>query len=340
MENFRIPKINPFAGGQQRPFWSVMIPTCGKSRYLEQTLRSVIAQVEDVGDFQIQIVENPPPGGGSTVKEVLAAINSDIILHTINEEFLDMSSNFNRCAELARGRYVHLLHDDDYVEPGFYSGMKRFITEQPDHFGIFVCNVKIIDSEGGTLKHHKYPRSFYSGKVDPGALASKLYFITPATVVKRECYERVGGYSPDLRFYLDSEMWTRTSQYFGVIGLDSELACYREHPSNTTTLLSRSAVNIEEGLFLVKLYRSRGIHISWPFGLFYWRDLAYQHYLSYKRQNDLEAAARCYRLAIVQGDFLSNLLIASRITSLLSPMKMVSYYASSPRRLLRKIMGD
>ena len=60
---FEASKISPLSKDwQDRPFWSVMIPTYNPSeKYLEETLRCVLSQDPGVEQMQIEIVDDCSP---------------------------------------------------------------------------------------------------------------------------------------------------------------------------------------------------------------------------------------------------------------------------------------
>ena len=41
-------------------------------------------------------------------------------------------ANFNSCIERSRGRYVHILHGDDTVMPGYYDCISKLIARYPN----------------------------------------------------------------------------------------------------------------------------------------------------------------------------------------------------------------
>ena len=54
------PEINRLPYDKDRPFWSVMIPTYKKVKYLEQTLKSVLQQALPPEEMQIEVVNDCP----------------------------------------------------------------------------------------------------------------------------------------------------------------------------------------------------------------------------------------------------------------------------------------
>src|SRR4051812_23283601 len=53
-----VATIAPVVGSAERPLWSVMIPTYDCARFLDQTLRSVLAQDPGPAAMQIEVVDD------------------------------------------------------------------------------------------------------------------------------------------------------------------------------------------------------------------------------------------------------------------------------------------
>lgn len=230
------PPIPPVAGADPRPRFSVMIPTCQPDEMLCSTLESVLRQAGSREDMQIAIVDDASTPGLVTdlVRSVDRFGRIEVIEH---DHRLGLSGNWNRAIGLARGELVHLLHQDDYVERGFYARFHRGFSREPD-IGMAFCRSRIVDAGGRHLKTSSRQRWL------PGVIANWLPTIgarqriqTPAAVVPRRTYETLGGYRPDLCHALDWEMWVRIAARYRVWYEPRTLAVYRRHVANETTRL-------------------------------------------------------------------------------------------------------
>src|SRR5437879_1253487 len=112
-----IPKIPPPPPGT-RPMWSVMIPTYNRLTYLEQALRSALDQDPGPEQMQIGVVDNCSTEVDT--EAFIRKIAGDRIEFYRNPQNVGTYLNCNQCIVHARGQWVHILHDDDAVLPGFY----------------------------------------------------------------------------------------------------------------------------------------------------------------------------------------------------------------------------
>ena len=245
--NERIPLSPPFIAPVpddiKRPQWSVMIPTYNCSKYLRQTLETVLAQDPGADKMQIEVIDD-----ASTDANVLQLVEEigrgriGFFQQTTNKGSL---RNFETCINRAKGYYIHLLHGDDFLEPGFYDEVEGLFRKFPE-VGAVYTGFKQVD-ENGILK---YPND----KVleEPGIIENWLSKIAagqkiqpPAIVVKREVYENLGSFFA-VHYGEDWEMWTRIAAHYPFAHSPKLLANYRMHYQNISGKYFLSGQNIED----------------------------------------------------------------------------------------------
>jgi len=230
------PPIRPVEQAAPRPLFSVMVPSREPDERLCQTLASVLAQAPRAADMQITIVDDASRPG--LVSRLVRSVDADGRVEIVEcAERLGLSGNWNRAIALARGRFVHLLHQDDYVMPGFYARITRGFDRAPSA-GMAFCRARIVVGDDHLIKVASRLQWM------PGLLANWLPAIaerqrvqTPCAVVARAAYEAVGGYRSDLHHALDWEMWVRIAARFPVWYDPRPLASYRRHEANETSRL-------------------------------------------------------------------------------------------------------
>ena len=230
------PPIAPVRDSRPRPRVSVMLPTHRPDTLLCDTLRSVLAQAPSADQMETTVVDDGSPPGvvEDLVREADPAGRVEILRH---DDRLGLGGNWNRAITLARGHLVHLLHQDDWVLPGFYSRILRAFEREPG-IGMAFCRSRIVDGTGRTLKVNSRLR-WFPGVLDGWLprIAERQRIQTPAAVVARTAYETLGGYRPELRMALDWEMWVRIAAHKRVWYEPRPLAVYRRHAANETARL-------------------------------------------------------------------------------------------------------
>jgi glycosyltransferase involved in cell wall biosynthesis len=213
-----------------------MLPTYEPGEMLKLAIRSVLSQAPPADIMQIAIVDDGSRNG--VVHEILRQIDPHERVEIFSHgERLGLCGNWNRAIELARGELVHLLHQDDFVRPGFYKRMDVGFRRRPD-IGMAFCRTHVVDGNGRHLKFNSRIRWM------PGVIAEWLPTIaerqriqTPSAIVARRVYESIGGYRPDLKFAIDWEMWVRIAANYPVWYEPRSLAVYRRHDANETSRL-------------------------------------------------------------------------------------------------------
>ena len=244
-DELQIPPIVPVAAGVRRPRWSVMIPAYNSARTIAETLRSVLAQAQAPREMQIAVVDNV------STDETLAIAKNTIAAHGLtrrveihqNPSNLGMVGNFNSCLRLARGEVIHLLHADDFIQPGFYAAIEARMRQHPEA-EIFAARVITIDPHGEL--ECVTNRLARQGALTVFDAAYENHLYPPGVVVRRSGYERVGGYSNVISYLPDWEMWTRLLEHLPGVFINQLLACYRQNPGNATDYFSRTARDLTD----------------------------------------------------------------------------------------------
>ncbi len=223
------------------PRFSVMLPTYEPDEKLCRALLSVLAQAPPAEQMQISVVDD-----ASERSDVAALVHAadptgrvELIRH---DRRLGLGGNWNRAIAAARGDLVHLLHQDDYVLPGFYASMDQDFRHDPQ-IGMAFCRCRIVDGDNRLIKTSSRLR-WTPGTIHGWLpkIAERQRVQCPAAVVARSTYESVGGYRTDLSLALDWEMWVRIAARHEVGYEPRTLAAYCRHEANESARLAASGV--------------------------------------------------------------------------------------------------
>lgn len=278
-----IPKIAPIADDPGRPIWSVMIPTYNCTYLFEQALRSVLDQDPGPDRMQIAVVDDCSTGGRH--EEIVRKIAPTRVELHRQPANLGLSGNWNACIARSRGRWVHILHQDDYVLPGFYERLAR--ADEHLEVGAAFCRHTVIDGDGRDLRLTSLERPTAGVLIDWLRTISRHQHIQFASIlVRRSVYEHLGGFRSDLIYALDWEMWVRISANYPVWYEPEILACYRVSEGTESTRLKRNGRDISD------LHKTIGIVSSYlPPEL---RAAAGQSLLEWFRFHEMKRATRAF----------------------------------------------
>jgi hypothetical protein len=147
---------------------------------------------------------------------------------------------------------VHILHQDDFVLPGFYDRLRKG-AEQSDAGAIF-CRYATANSKGHWMDLSEQHRES-AGLLDDWHARITVHQLIqcPAIAVRRLVYEQLGGFLPHLNYVPDWEMWQRIASQFSFWFEPSILACYRVHPHSATSRMRLDAADSREVRELIDL---------------------------------------------------------------------------------------
>lgn len=234
--SYRIPEsppvIKPIDPSIERPLWSVMIPVYNCSQFLQYCLENVLRQDEGVHQMQIEVVDDCSTD--ADVKALVERIGKGRVSYFRQKKNQGSLRNFETCINHAKGYYVHLLHGDDFVDDGFYKAMEGLFKDFPQA-GAACCAFWHVDEAGEFL----YPnekisdeRGILTDWLDTIAQGQKLQ--PPSVVVKREVYEKLGGFF-GVHYSEDWEMWVRIAAHYPFAFTPLKLANYRVHDNENIT---------------------------------------------------------------------------------------------------------
>lgn len=250
----QFPPIEPLASQTHRPFWSVMIPTYNGTEYLEQTLRSVLDQDPGPDHMQIEVVDDCSTQDDP--ESLVNEIGKGRVTFFRNPQNRGLIDNWNTCIQRSRGYWVHLLHQDDFVRPGFYKSLENGLKNRPD-IGAGFCRHQYINEHNEIL----FPSVLELEA--PGILADWLNLIGvmqriqfASIVVRRSTYETLGGFYSGAGSAADLEMWRRIAAKYPVWYEPEILACFRLHSDSTSSGLIRTGKNIADTRLASKISKS------------------------------------------------------------------------------------
>lgn len=236
----RIPSSPPIIAAVPehtvRPRWSVMIPVYNCLHYLPEALKSVLAQAESLENMQIAVIDDCSTDGDvGALVQAIGGGRIDYFRQTTNQGSL---RNFETCLNRSVGHWVHILHGDDRILPGFYKEIEMLFERYPE-VGAAFTHLTYISPESKTT----YEPAMLLDK--PGIVqdflflnAQKVVVQPPAIVVKRKVYEQLGGFYA-VHYGEDWEMWTRIAASFPVAYSPKCLANYRY---NTSASISQRSI--------------------------------------------------------------------------------------------------
>ena len=142
------------------------------------------------------------------------------------------------------GRYIHILHGDDFVQPGFYRAIEERIEQHGDSVDLFIFRCLVVDDQGSLDSLTPRIKELESPNSDPSNMFLNNSVRTPGCVIKRSFYEHHGGFLNALVHTADREMWARATALGKALFINEPLAVYRYFVGNDTGRLARTGENM------------------------------------------------------------------------------------------------
>jgi glycosyltransferase involved in cell wall biosynthesis len=209
---------------------SIITPSYNQGRYLERTIRSVLAQRRP---FEYLVMD-----GGSRDESVAILQRYSAELQWVSEPDRGQADAVNKGLARASGDIIGWLNSDDIFYPGAVADAADFLTAHPD-VDVVYGNGNHIDEQDRVIE--PYPTEDW----DFERLKERCFLCQPAVFFRRRLVDRFGPLGVHWRYALDYEYWLRLGKSgarFARIG--ALLAGSRLHPE-TKTLGSRVKVHAE-----------------------------------------------------------------------------------------------
>lgn len=246
------PKIVPVITNIHRPVWSVMIPAYNCAAFLPQAIQSVLQQDPGRDMMQIEVIDDHSTD--TDVEKLVKEIGKGRVSYYRQPHNVGSLRNFETCLNRSTGKYIHLLHGDDCVLDGFYKKIALLFEQFPEAGAAFT-NFSYMDDQGVKLSMTNGNLLKEDGIIENFLLKIAKHQLVqpPAIVVRREVYEKHGGFFA-AHFGEDWEMWSRIASHYPVAYAPERLALYRV--SNSASISGKSFVtgqNIKDILKIIDI---------------------------------------------------------------------------------------
>jgi hypothetical protein len=147
-----------------------------------------------------------------------------------------MVGNFNMGVHLARGKYIYILHDDDYLLKDSLDILLRGLRTMDETYKIVVFGTLLVDMQGNVLRvDHFAAQGYYSPAESLEKLLKNSASVhSPGFIFRKEVYDTVGLWDVEGCPPVDYNMWVRSFSEFGVYVMSDVLSAFTIHPGSVT----------------------------------------------------------------------------------------------------------
>jgi len=211
------------------PLTSVIIPTYRHRDFILRTLDSVFAQTHK--DYEIIVVNDGSPDDTKTVLARLVAAGR---IQYVEQPNGGQSHARNRGLELARGKYIAFLDDDDLWPPDKLEWQTDFL-EKHANVALISGVVQAIDAqEAPVWKDDFHPEITFE------SLFAANPFLSPGqTLIRADVLKSLGGMNAQIWGVDDWDLWFRIARKFKIVMTDRLALYYRVHAGNASKQSAR-----------------------------------------------------------------------------------------------------
>lgn len=226
---------------------SIVLPTYNGSRYLRQSVASVLGQTYT--DWELIIVDDCSTDGTPGI--IAELVRSDPRIRSVRHETNGkLPAALNSGFALACGEYLTWTSDDNRFRPHALQRMAEYLDSHLGAALVYTGFTKIGDD--GRPLGAEHPR--------PPDVLVESNAVGPCFMYRQSVRAAVGQYADDLFLAEDWEYWLRIYLHFPCEALDEDLYEYRWHDGMlTTTRATEISLAVEKALLRhMPAIRARG----------------------------------------------------------------------------------
>lgn len=214
----------------ERPMVCICIPTYNAAATIRETLVSILAQT--YANLVIHVSDNA--SNDDTLKVIELMADSRIRIHSHSEN-IGAEGNFNRCIQLAGGKFTAIFHADDIYEPDMVTKQVAFLEAHPEAGAVFT-DASIIDGKGRRIGRLRLPGDIASqgglygfATMFKAVVRHSNFFVCPSFMVRTQIYQQeIGGWRGEqFGWGADLDVWLRILQIHPIGHIPEQLIRYR-----------------------------------------------------------------------------------------------------------------
>jgi len=238
------------------PLVSVVVPTYKQQAYIDACLEALTTQTHEA--LEILVVNDHSPDGTAEKLEAWRARDPriEVLLNPSKGDAQAINFGIQR----SRGRYIAVHASDDIYRPTFIARLLEALERAGAEAGLAYSQVECFDDTGrvsGTIGQDADPSLSATHPHTATLLVRGAIVPSPAMMLRREVYERLGLWSKEFPSCPDYELILRTSLYFRLVHVPEVLCRYRVHSGSTHAAHRKARRTEESELSLLEAFFSR-----------------------------------------------------------------------------------
>lgn len=212
--------------GLPGPRISVITPSYQQGHFIEETIRSVLAQ--DYPNFEHIVID-----GGST-DETVSILKRYPHLQWVSEPDLGQTHAINKGILMSTGDIIAYLNADDVYRPGAFQHVAAFFTQHPEA-RIVTGDCDYIDEESRVTGQLKARYEGIEGLIRYWGWGRWHCIPQQSTFWRRDILAETGLFDTRYDMVMDYDMWLRAAERMAIHTMPVTLAAFRLAGETKTT---------------------------------------------------------------------------------------------------------
>ena len=220
------------------PNLSICVPTFNRPELLKRALESIVHQdVTKSGAIEIIISDNSLTCESEKVVNNVLSLYQGKWRYIYNKKNLGMVENWNNAVRHATGKYILILHDDDFLLSMGLAHILNTIKLCSDYCQVFLFGVNIVNKDGKIIKKRSFHKKLHlpPQKALKRLISNSSFVRFPGIVIMQSAFKEVGYFEPEVGAPADFDMWIRLFACYGVICIPITTSAYTVHQSAATS---------------------------------------------------------------------------------------------------------
>ena len=188
------------------PKVSVVIPTHNRADLLDRAVRSALAQTH--ADLEVLIADDASSDGTAEVVARIGDARVKYFRHDVNR---GVAAARNTAITNATGEFIAFLDDDDEWLPEKLRVQLDRFQQVSSTVGLICSGFHSVDLLSGTIEDYVPDER---GWVFERLLREGSFTYTSTTLVRSECFAKVGLFDVTYRYAEDRDMWLRIAKEY------------------------------------------------------------------------------------------------------------------------------
>lgn len=222
---------------------SVIIPTYNRAHYICEAIDSALAQTYK--NIEIIVVDD---GSTDNTKDIIHQLYNSKVTYILQKN-AGPSSARNNGIKHSKGDLIAFLDSDDVWLPEKLEKQVKLIDQSHD-IGLVACGIYKIDSDKNIVGNPVINRNYNSKR----SFLKELMIHNIITgggsnsLIRRECFERVGLFDENLWIGEDWNLWLRIAKQYEVRFVEEPLIKYRIHGNNLHKDLTKAEDSMKKNV--------------------------------------------------------------------------------------------